>query len=257
MVHLIQTIHNLPTAKIEIACDGLQALINAFHDCHLHPAQSQYDLLTCIRRQLQSSPMTWSPRHVWGHSNKNGHIMDWWEERNDKMDTAAKSHRRETVNLPRPNPSLPLSRYEGWTLAHNKRCITRIKIDKVYANIYAPETESYWVQRKHIQPSAKRKIYWDGIQEASSALRPGKRRWMVKHVTKICGVGKWMKRWKFWKHNSCPRCLQRKDAPHITRCTHSAANKTWQLSMDSFSTWLGEQQTFPSITQLFIDRLTA
>jgi hypothetical protein len=202
--------------------------------------------------------MTWSPRHVKGHANrKKGHTMDWWEERNNEMDKAAKEHRRQTEALPRPDPSLPLSRYEGGRLFHNEQRLSRIQIDQVYENIYAPITESYWIRHKHLRPSAKRKIYWDGIHDASSKLRPGKRRWMVKHVTEICGVGKWMKRWQYWKHDRCPRCSQRQDVPHIIRCTHGAANETWALSMDALSTWLDEQHTFPSITQLFIDRLTA
>jgi hypothetical protein len=129
--------------------------------------------------------MAWSPRHVKGHTNKNGHIMDWWEESNDKMDNAAKAHRQQTQDLTRPNPSIPLSRYKGWHIFHNERRLTPI---------YAPITKTYWIRRKHIQPLAKRKRYWDGIKYASSQLCPGKCRWMDKHVTEICGVWKWMKK---------------------------------------------------------------
>ena len=104
MVHLIQNTYRLPPANIEITCDSLQALINAFNQRHLHPSQSQYDLLACIRRQLKASPMQWSPRHMTGHTNKNGHTMDWWEERNEEMDHAAKAHRRATEDLAPPDP---------------------------------------------------------------------------------------------------------------------------------------------------------
>jgi hypothetical protein len=220
MIHLIQTIHNLPQANIKIACNGLQALINTFHTRHLQPSQSQYDLLTCIRRQLCNSPMTWSPHYVEGHTNKNGHVMDWWEQCNDKMDCAAKAHHQQTQNLTQPDPSLPLSRYEGWRFFHNNRHLTRIQIEHVYDNIYAPIAKTYWVRGKHIQPLAKRKIYWVGMKNASSQLRPGKGHWMVKHVTEICSVGKRMKKWKYWQDDRCPQCNQRKDIPHITRCTH-------------------------------------
>jgi hypothetical protein len=258
MVRLLQLIHNLTPATIEIACDGLQAIINAFDTRPLDPSQSQYDLLLCIRRELQHSPMTWNPRHVTGHSKKKrGHTLDWWEECNEEMDTAAKEHRRKTENNTRPDTSKPLSRFDGWHLIHQGQRLTRVRIDHLYDRIYAPETESYWIRRKHIRPSAKRKIYWDGIKDASSKLRPGKRRWMVKHVTEICGIGKFKKRWDPNSHNRCPRCSQREDVPHIIKCTHGAANETWDQSMDSLSTWLSSQQTFPSMSQLFITRLTA
>jgi hypothetical protein len=66
-----------------------------------------------------------------------------------------------------------------------------------------------------------------------------------------------MKRWKFWQHDRCPHCDRREDVPHVTRCTHGAANETWAIAMNTFSTWLAAQNTFPSLTQLFVDRLTA
>jgi hypothetical protein len=93
MLQLIHVIHQLPPTTIKIACNGLQALINSFNEQVLDPYQSQYDLLTCICRQLQHYQITWILWHVKGHmKDKHGHTLDWWEERNNKMDLAAKEH---------------------------------------------------------------------------------------------------------------------------------------------------------------------
>jgi hypothetical protein len=68
--------------------------------------------------------------------------MDWWEECNNKMDSAAIAHRQHTQDLTRPGPSLPLSRYEGWRIFHNERYLTRIQIKPVNNDIYAPITKN-------------------------------------------------------------------------------------------------------------------
>jgi hypothetical protein len=84
----------------------------------------------------------------------------------------------------------------------------------------------------------------------------GTLRWMVKHITKICGIRKFMKHWKEWKHNHCPQCSNQEDVPRIIQCTHGPTNKTCTVAMDSLSNRLSEQQKFPSKTQLFINQLT-
>jgi hypothetical protein len=86
---------------IKIACHGIQAIINAFNKYPLDPSQSQYDLLRCIRRQLQHPPLKWIPRHFKGHTkNQRDHILDRWEEHNNEMDTAAKEdHQNAKRNI--------------------------------------------------------------------------------------------------------------------------------------------------------------
>jgi hypothetical protein len=172
------------------------------------------------------------------------------------MDTAAKVHWAETAQIVRPTaPSL--SAFEGWHVLYKDRKLSRTEVALLYEAIHTPETEEYWVSRKIIRNSSKRRIYWDGIGAASAKLRPSKRRWMVKHTTEIYGYGKWMKRWKFWNHDRCPCCRQPEDIQHIARCTHAGANAVWEDSTEKLSTWLNQQETHPGVAHLLLERLNA
>jgi hypothetical protein len=80
---------------------------------------------------------------------------------------------------------------------------------------------------------------------------------MVKHTTEIYGYGKWMKRWKFWRHDRCPCCRQPEDIQHIARCTHAGAQAVWTESMAALAVWLDQQETHPGIAHLILARLNA
>jgi hypothetical protein len=182
--------------------------------------------------------------------------MSWWEDLNEDMDQAAKEHWAETHTLDRPTAPT-LSPLEGWHVLYHRRKVSRVQVPLLYEAIHTPITENYWVERKIIRASSKRRIYWDGIGDASAKLRPSKRRWMVKHTTEIYGYGKWMKRWKFWTHDRCPCCRQPEDIQHIARCTHAGANAVWKESTAKLAQWFDQQETHPGIAHLLLSRLNA
>jgi hypothetical protein len=185
-----------------------------------------------------------------------GHQLSWWENLNEEMDLAAKEHWADTHLLDRPTEA-SLSAFEGWHVLYHKRKLSRVQVALIYEAIHTPKTEEYWVYRKIIRASAKRRIYWDGIGAASAKLRPSKRRWMVKQTTEIYGYGKWMERWQFWNHARCPCCSQYEDIQHIARCTHAGAAATWETSTIALSAWFDKQETHPGVTHLLLARLNA
>jgi hypothetical protein len=110
-----------------------------------------------------------------GHMGKVfGHQLSWWENLNESMDLAAKEHWAETHLLDRPTTAT-LSAFEGWHVLYHQHKLSRIQVELIYEAIHTPPTEEYWVKRKIIRRSAKRRIYWDGIDAASKTLRPSKR----------------------------------------------------------------------------------
>ena len=54
---------------VQIGCDGLTALSQAFCDVFLSPTQAQFDILSTIHAWRQSSPIQWRPRHVYGRQD--------------------------------------------------------------------------------------------------------------------------------------------------------------------------------------------
>jgi hypothetical protein len=257
VTELLRKFAGIDTATAEIGCNGQEALRNAFEEFPLHPGQSQFDMLSAIHQRLHFSPLKWKYRHVIGHQkNIIGHQLTWWENLNEDMDSAAKAHWADTHLIKRPTPA-SISAFEGWHVLYHQRKLSRIQVELIYEAIHTPPAEEYWVTRKIIRQSAKHRIYWDGIGAASKQLRPSKRRWMVKHITEIYGYGKWMERWKKWKHARCPRCNEHEDIQHIAQCTHAGAAETWDEGIAKLANWFSQQETHPGINQLLVTRLNA
>jgi hypothetical protein len=184
------------------------------------------------------------------------HELDWWENQNEDMDLAAKAHWATTHLCDQPTAA-SLSAFESWHVLYQNWKLSRVQVAHIYGAIYTPLTEDYWASQKFIRASAKRRIYWDGIGAAAAKLRPSKRRWMVKHTTKIYGYGKWIQRWNQWDHACCPCCTQRKDIQHIARCTHAGAVASWEQSLEKLAAWFSHNKTHPGVTQLLLARLKA
>jgi hypothetical protein len=49
----------------------------------------------------------------------------------------------------------------------------------------------------------------------------------------MCGVGKFMKRWKLSQNSACPRCGEVEDAPHVWTCQGSGVNDLWTIALSN------------------------
>jgi len=75
-------------------------------------------------------------------------------------------------------------------------------------------------------------------------------------VCGVCRVGKFMKRWKEWQHDSCPQCGTREDASHVWLCQGQDTNLLWDKALIGLHEWLMKIDTDPNITHLIITALT-
>ena len=92
---------------VQIGCDGLTAITNAFEDVALSPTQPQFDVLSTIHASCELSSIRWRLRHMYGHRDNFLSPLTWWERRNVEGDAWAVQFR---LSLPRdarlspPNP---------------------------------------------------------------------------------------------------------------------------------------------------------
>jgi hypothetical protein len=85
---------------------------------------------------------------------------------------------------------------------------------------------------------------------------PRQKEWfIIKQTVGMCGVGKWMKRWKKWQDGHCPRCGQTGDASHIVICKGENSQQIWVTSLKLLSKWMTSVQTDPNIIDTIIDHL--
>jgi hypothetical protein len=76
----------------------------------------------------------------------------------------------------------------------------------IYKRIHALHAKEYWISRDRCNDNTFGLIHWDNIAHALKEIPRQRRVFISKHSVGMCGVGKFMKRWKEWDTDACPRC---------------------------------------------------
>jgi hypothetical protein len=95
-------------------------------------------------------------------------------------------------------------------------------------------------------------INWKALHTALEES-PQYTEWFItNHTTGMCGVGKFMLRWKERDTNSCPHCGEREDAKHVWHCPSRSNLQIWSKELENLQEWLQEKLTNPSIISAII-----
>ncbi len=97
------------------------------------------------------------------------------------------------------------------------------------------------------------KIDWKVINRAMKDSTLNKKWFIVKHVSGMCGVGKFMVRWKERETAACPRCGKHEDATHVWQCQDEEATLTWNKSLANLYQWMVSTKMDPDITAAIIE----
>ncbi len=74
-------------------------------------------------------------------------------------------------------------------------------------------------------------VDWEAIGSTLQGIARGRRVFVSKHTAGMCGVGRFMKRWKQWDTDQCLRCGEREDAAHVWICRDPRAREVWSKSL--------------------------
>jgi hypothetical protein len=120
LVKLLCEYFNITDGALEVACDGLSALNDAFDlQQHVSTKTPHYDLVIATRRIIQSSTqLTWIYRHVRSHQDnlREYEELDRWEQLNVKVDDSTKTYLKQEYDT--PNPSIEIQD-SPWTISLN------------------------------------------------------------------------------------------------------------------------------------------
>ena len=130
--------------------------------------------------------------------------------------------------------------YEAWPIWVEHQKITgrlRSELNKVTTGNKLLE---YWGTSKRFrEPHHTCLVDWDATGEAMKALSLLQRRWITKHISGWCRVGKWMKIWKQQDTNQCPLCGESpEDARHVWKCQHVTTTTNWAGQLLKLRSWL-------------------
>ena len=243
--------------RVRIACDGLSALQNTFHDYLVVPTQKQFDLVSALRNAVHNSAAKWRPMHVYGHLDKSipHHLLTWWEKRNIDVDEWAVAYRKllfREGDIIAPNPrffSEPAAIFIG--------DVKQARLDPILIQelVSLPALRDRWRRTNQISAAAEAEIDWKLLGRAMHSLQAGIQRWTTKHTVGMCGVGKFMELWGKEDTAACPICGEFEDHLHVPRCPSSLASLEWEHRVDELSAWMYVQRTSPYISQAILSLL--
>jgi hypothetical protein len=95
-----------------------------------------------------------------------------------------------------------------------------IAVEQLYAKVYE-DGPAYW-KAKHdglSDDNYYHHINWESLCLARKRIPLGQQRWLLKHATGHCGVGKMMTLQGHQDHSRCPRCGEDNETTlHLLTC---------------------------------------
>ncbi len=213
-----------------------------------------FDLISTAQQLWRHSPLHWKTHHIIGHQDEGPSVnLDIYAKLNIEMDEMAKMHLRTAQQSPRHFFTIN----EPWSVWVDNYKLTS-ELDKVlYELVHAPLARSYWANKQQIDEEVIQDVNWPAIGKAADSSPLSKHIFIMKHSAGMCGVGKFMARWKQRESPDCPRCGDFEDASHVRRCHGSGADQIWLQSLEGFKVWMDKQDTDPDLSTLLIDMLQA
>lgn len=252
VLHHLCLFNGIEESYVELGCDGASALSTIFdRDPVLTTDIPDYDLVGAIYHLKKTSKVTWTHRHVKGHQDDIKAELDTWALRNILMESRAKSHLQVAKQAPRHH------NIEGkpWQLWVQGEKLTKDIQGSIYSAVHNRELWQYWETKRDIDPDGLQMIDWPAIGKAMQALPRSRRVFISKHVSGMCGVGKFMKRWKEWDSDSCPRCGMVEDAAHVWQCKGPGTEELWTKALGEIEVLLVKLETDPTITFVIMSYL--
>jgi hypothetical protein len=98
-------------------------------------------------------------------------------------------------------------------------------------------------------------INWEACQKSLNQLPFGKRRWLIKHATGFCEVGRMEQIRGNQDHDHCPRCGQPEDAPHVVRCRGTETDIIFEVGVQKLEVTMWDNFTAPEIKRALVTRI--
>jgi hypothetical protein len=77
-----------------------------------------------------------------------------------------------------------------------------------------------------------------------------RRVFLSKHISGMCVVGKFMKRWKEWDSDRCPRCGSPEDATHVWLCKGPGTEELWSKVVAELEVMMRKLDTDPTLVHI-------
>ena len=233
---LLCQVYQIQDGSIEIGLDNEGALNAIFKDWDPKITDKSFDLIFDIRRKLQRLPLRVKGRWIESHQDdKEGadyDQMDIWTLLNIEMDLFAGEFLTSHRHTPVPNHKFGDERMavylSGRKLSHFDKTYLYREVLGTYDPVDPTEPHRnkkewhplhFWQERDSIPTEMLQEIHWEAHGKAFRGIPFGRQRWLSKHCTGQCAVGRMAFRRKHQDHSACPRCQQMDETTkHVVQC---------------------------------------
>ena len=185
-----------------------------------------------------------------GHQDTYSSDLDIWAQRNVDMDAKAKSFLATTQRSARHYNV----EGEPWQVWLKDSKITNNMQAKIYSWVQQEDIVKYWESEQDTADSVKH-VDWSAIGSTIKQVPRSRQVFVSKHVAGMCGVGKFMRRWKEWDSDLCPRCGQPEDAPHVWRCRGEGTAEIWDKAVQELESLLRKLNTDSTLVHILLTYL--
>jgi hypothetical protein len=111
--------------------------------------------------------------------------------------------------------------------------------------------------KSRITRNAFDSVNWTRLGQAIKKMTVPCRLFCSKHMSGMCGVGKFQKLWNTKASDACPHCRNSEDALHVQKCQSETVSETWSNSLKTLESSLNKLDTDPDLINAIIMYLNA
>jgi hypothetical protein len=251
--HCICAAHGVTKGKVETGLNGEQSMKEAFGQWPLDPGRPDYDMLQHIRGMITASPLTFLSRWLASHQDDNVPLalIDHWGQLNVEC---AKRFWNTNAQARTWRPNLQFG-FEKWSLWIANEKLSSVDKKRLCAHFFSARTHTCWHREHGLTPDLIASVNWDACAEAMGRLPFGRRRWLLKHATGFCGVGRRELLQGNQSQDECPRCGLSESARRIVECKGTGADLTFSLSVQHLRSHPVVLETAPPLVAAILKRL--
>jgi len=191
-------------------------------------------------------------------------MMDIWTLLNIEMDIHEGEYYQQHKEEDCPNIAMANKSLTVWIDEEKLSCFDKQMLyDKVFTKTGKVEKDKstwtckdFWKERENIPEAAMEYIHWEALKKALANSPQGTQRWILKHSTGLCGVGRMLQRRNYQEHSLCPRCGEQDETTkHVIRCQAVDTRQRWKTGIKAIRQWFITTSTEPDLQHAIFQRL--
>lgn len=223
--------YEIQSGRCEIVCDNIGSIKRSVQadteDFVFQARMNSFDLLRVLQKKLDTSPIKFKFRHVYGHQDNTTDyfLLDDDARANVRADSLAKEAAMDKVPILNP----PRLQEEDIVCYVNGNKLHGKILGTIWGSKYRQRLIDYWKKKDRFRNDEG--VDWEVVEQANKKLQPNDRKMITKLLSGWYGNAEKMYQRGDFIDTICPICKQtNEDRRHLWRCQDCRTN--WKISQE-------------------------